>query len=76
MVICCDCVISTVLCPDFEYHHGAHPTCIGDVVVSIGIEADVVSVPGNMGSGISCHRTTHVALVAFWTVVHFEWNRE
>lgn len=75
-VFCYDFVISTVLGPNFEYNHGTDSTCIGDVVVSVGIEADIISVPGNMGSGVSCHRTTHVALVALWTVVCFQWNSE
>lgn len=75
-VLCNDCVIPAVLGPNFQYHHGADPTCISDVVVSVGVEADVISVPGNMGSGVSCHCTTHVALITLWTVVCFQWNRK
>lgn len=76
IVLCHDGVIPAVLGPDFEYHHGADPTCVGDIVVSVGVEADIVSVPGNMGSGVSCHRAAHVALIALWTVVCLQWNRE
>lgn len=76
IVLCDDGVIPAVLGPDFEYHHGADPTCVGDVVVSVGVEADIVSVPGNMGFGVSCHRAAHVALIALWTVVRLQWHRE
>lgn len=75
-VFCNDCVIPTVLGPNFEYHHRTDPTCVSDVVVSIGVEANIISVPGNIGFGVSCHCTAHVALVALWTFVHFQWNRE
>ena len=66
-----DRVISTVLGPDFEDHQGADPAGVGDVVVGVGVEADVVPVPGDIGSGISRHCTTHVALVLLWAVVRF-----
>lgn len=29
-----------------------------------------------MGCGVSCYCTTHVALIALWTIAHFEWNSE
>lgn len=71
-----DGVIPAVLWPDFEDHHRAHPTCVSNVIVSVGVKADVISVPGDIWSGVSCHCTTHVALVALWTVVHFQRDGE
>lgn len=76
MVFGDDSVIPAVLWPDFEDHHRAHPTCVGNVIVGVGVKADVISVPGNMRSGVSCHGATHVALVALRTVVRSERNGE
>lgn len=76
MVLSGDSVIPAVLRPDFEDHHRAHPACVSNVIVGVGVEADVISVPGNMRSGVSCHGTTHVALVALGTVVRSERNGE
>lgn len=75
-IFCDDSVIPAVFWPDFEDHHRAHPTRVSNVIVSVGVKADVISVPGDMWSGVSCHRTTHVALVALGTVVHFQRDGE
>lgn len=75
-IFCNDGVVSAVLGADFKYLHRADPTSVCDVIVSVGIKADVISVPGNMGCGVSCYCTAHVALIALWTIAHFEWNSE
>lgn len=75
-IFCDDSVIPAVLWPDFEDHHRAHPTCVSNVIVSVGVKTDVISVPGDIWSGVSCHRTTHVALVALRAVVHFQRDGE
>lgn len=69
-----DSVIPAVLWPDFEDHHRTHPACVSNVIVSVGVKADVIPVPGDIWSGVSCHCTAHVALVALWTVVRFQWD--
>lgn len=76
MVFSDDSVIPAVLWPDFEDHHRADSTCVSNVIVGVSVKADVISVPGNMWSGVSCHGTTHVALVALRTVVHPERDGE
>lgn len=42
-----DGVISIVLGAHPQDHHGAHATGVGDVVVGVCVEADVVAVPGD-----------------------------
>ena len=46
------------------------------MVVGVGIETDVISVPGDTGPGVSCHSTSHVALIGLRTGVHFQWDGE
>lgn len=75
-VFCYDCIVSTVLWPHFEYDHGADPTCVSDVVVGVGVQANAVFVPGHIGFGVPRHCTTHVALVALWTGACLERNQK
>lgn len=75
-VLCDDGVVSGVFGAHSQDEHGAHATGVGDVVVGVCIEADVISVPGDMGGWIPSYSTAHVALVALGSGVHLQRNQE
>lgn len=73
-VLCGDGVLAHVFGPHSKNQQGTHPTGVGDVVVGVCVQADVISVPGDARFGVARHRTAHVALVAFGRVVKLQWD--
>lgn len=69
-----DGVLAHVFGPHSKNQQGTHPTGVGDVVVGVCVQADVISVPGDPRFGVARHRTAHVALVAFGRVVKLQWD--
>lgn len=76
LVLCCDGVLAHVLGPDSKNQQGTHPTGVGDVVVGVRVQANVIAVPRDARLGVSRHRTAHVALVAFGRVVELQWDNK
>lgn len=64
-VLGADAVLAHVSGADAKDQHGANATGVGDVIVGISVEADVIPIPRDVRFGISLHSTAHVALVAF-----------
>lgn len=73
-IVCDDFVLSSVLGSNPQYKHGADPTGVGDKIVGVGVEADVVAVPCDMRCWVPSDSTAHVALVALRGAVRFQWN--
>lgn len=69
-----DGVLAHVFGPHSKNQQGTHPAGVGDVVVGVCVQADVISVPGDPRFGVARHRTAHVALVAFGRVVKLQWD--
>jgi len=59
-----------------QYEQGADSTHVGDVVVGVGVQADVVVVPRHSWSWISPNRAAHVALVTLRSGTRFQGNDE
>lgn len=72
--LCRDGVLAHVFGPHSKNQQGTHPAGVGDVVVGVCVQADVISVPGDPRFGVARHRTAHVALVAFGRVVKLQWD--
>lgn len=64
-------IFAAVLGSHSEDIHGAHTNCVGDVVVVVWVDADVVQVPGNSGCGASSDSACHEELVTFRRGVDF-----
>ena len=52
-----------------EDQQGAYTTDVGDVVVGVCVEADIIAVPGDARFGITLHGTADITLIAFWSIV-------
>lgn len=64
-----DLIFTVVSRSDSENVHGAHTARIGDVIIFVRADADIVQVPGHTGCWAPAHGACHVQLVAFgWTV--------
>jgi len=59
-----DSVLPRVFGAYAENQHGANSAGVGDEIVGVGVEADVVAIPRDARSGVSLHRAAHVAPVA------------
>lgn len=75
-VVCNDLVLSNIFGAHSEDEHGADTTCVGDVVVGVSVEADVVVEPCDVWPGVPSHSTAHVALVALRRSMHLQRNQE
>lgn len=71
-----DVVLAPVFGGHTEYQQGADTTDVGDQVVGVSVEADVVAVPSDARLGISLYGTAHIALVAFGCCVLSQWHKE
>ena len=69
-------VLPVVLGAHPQDDHGAHAAGVGDVVVGVGVEADVVAVPGDAGLGVPRDGAGHVALVRLGAAVHLQRHGE
>lgn len=68
-VDCNNPIFTAVLFADSENIHGAHTKWVGDVIVVVWVDADVVEVPRHSGRRASSDSTCHVELVTFrWCV--------
>lgn len=67
-----DFVFTVVSRSDSENVHGAHAARVGDVVIFVRVDADIVQVPGHTGCGAPTHGTGHVQLVTFGWAVDFQ----
>ncbi len=59
-----------------ENQHGANSTCVGDVIVGVSVQADVISIPRDTRFGISLHSTAHIAFIAFGCSVKLQRHNE
>lgn len=75
-VLCSDGVLPHVFGAHAENQHGANAAGVGDVIVSISVEADVIAVPRDARFGVSLHRAAHVALVALGCSVKLQRDDE
>lgn len=75
-VDCNNFIFTTVLWSDSKNVHGAHAKWVGDVIVVVWVDADVVQVPGYSGRRASSDSTCHVELVAFRWCVHFKRDQD
>lgn len=71
-----DAVLADVFGPHSQDQHGANPTRVGDVVVGIGVQTDVIAIPCDTRLGVAAHRAAHVAFVAFGRGVKLQRNDE
>lgn len=69
-------ILPGVLGADPEYEHGAHSVGVGDVIIGVGIQTDIVAQPCHVRRGVSFYSAAHVALVALRSRVQFEWHQE
>lgn len=67
-------VLPVVLGPNPKDKQGAHSAHVGDVVVWVCVQADVVAVPRHSGHWIALHRAAHAALVALWSCALPQWD--
>lgn len=75
-VDCHDFVFTAVFWPDSQNVHGAHTKRVGDVIVVVWVDADIVQVPWYTGCRASSDSTRHVELVAFRRCVDFERDQD
>lgn len=75
-VLRCDGVLAHVFGPHSQDQHGANPARVGDVIVGIGVQADVISIPRDTRLGVAAHRAAHVAFVAFGCSVKLQRHDE
>ena len=75
-VLCEDGVLAHVLGRHAQDQHGAHAADVGDVVVGVGVKADVVAVPSDAGLGVPLDGAAHVALVALGRRVALQRHHE
>lgn len=76
---CVDCyhlVFPAVIWAYSENVHGADAMGIGDVVVFVAIDTDVVQVPEDIGRGTTTDSTGHETLVAFWWSMDFQRHQD
>lgn len=64
LVLSNDFVLSVVLGAHPQDEHGADATCVGDEVVGVSVNADVIAVPCDVRCRVSTDGTAHVTLVA------------
>lgn len=67
---------AAVFWSDSEDVHGAHAKRVGDVVVVVKVDADVVQVPGHSGRRAPPHSTRHVELVSCRWCVDFQRHQD
>lgn len=75
-VLCNDFVLSRVLGSNPQYEHGANTIGVGDEVVGVGVEADIIAEPCDMGCWVPSHGTAHVTLITLWSGVHFQRDKK
>lgn len=69
-------VLSGVFGADPQYEQGTDATGIRDVVVGVGVEADVVAEPSHMWRRVPFDGAAHVTLVSLWGGMQFQRNNE
>lgn len=75
-VDCNNFILATVLWPDSENIDGAHAKRVGDVVVTVRVDAHVIQVPGYGGRRAPSHSACHVDLVTFRWCVDFQRDQD
>lgn len=75
-VFCNDLVLPGVFGSNPQYEQRTDSAGVGDEVVSVGIQTDIVAEPCHMRCRIPFYSTAHVAFIALRGTVHFQWDKE
>lgn len=75
-VDCHHFVFAAVFWSHAENVQGANAKRVGDVIVFVRVDADVIQVPGHARRGASADGTRHVELVSFRRSVDLEWHQD
>ena len=75
-IFCNNFVLSSVFRSNPQYQHRTDSTGVGDEIVSVGIQAYIVSEPCHVWHWVPPYGTAHVAFIAFRSSVHFQRNNE
>lgn len=65
-----------MLWPNSDDVHRADSICICDVIVFVGVDADIVEVLRNLWCGEATDRAGYVQLKALWWTLDFQWNQD
>lgn len=59
-----------------QYEQRTDSTGVGDVVVSVSIQTNIVAEPGHMWCWVPLYGTAHVALIPLRSSVQFQWDNK
>lgn len=71
-----DFVLSVVFGAHSQDKHGADAACVGDEVIGVGVDTDVIAVPCDVRCRVSFDGTAHVTLVALRAAVGPQGDQE